>query len=90
MIRIYWGMFPYKPGKCLFRETCSHYIYDQTAIHGFKAGIKALKYRHRNCRRGYSLFKHPVTGKTQMLLKSGDIITEDQIAERFLRGKRCV
>lgn len=88
MIRIYWGMLPFKRANCLFKEPCSHYIYDQTAEHGFNAGIKAMKYRYCNCRRGYSLFKHPVTGETQMLLKYGDIITEDKIAKRFLKGKK--
>ncbi len=89
IIRMYWNLVPvYKRGPCLFKKTCSHYIYDQTADYGLIAGIKAFLFRYLNCRGGFSLFKNPHTGKTQMVLRSNKIIGEDDIAPRFLRREK--
>ncbi|MFO7720471.1 MAG: membrane protein insertion efficiency factor YidD [Gillisia sp.] len=89
-IRMYWKWVPLpQRGPCLFSTTCSHHIYDQTAAHGFLAGIKAFLFRYKNCRGGFSMFKNPLTGKTQMILRSNKIIGEDEIAPRFLREERC-
>jgi hypothetical protein len=86
LIRMYWNVVPiHKRGPCLFKKTCSHHIYDQTLAHGFLAGMKAFFFRYKNCRGGFSMFKNPLTGKTQMLLRSNKIIGEDDIAPRFLR-----
>ncbi|MCJ7759310.1 MAG: membrane protein insertion efficiency factor YidD [Gillisia sp.] len=91
IIRMYWNMVPiYKRGPCLFKKTCSHYIYDQTVAHGFIAGIKAFLFRYLNCRGGFSLFKNPLTGETQMVLRSNKIIGENEIAPRFLRRAKSV
>jgi len=88
-IRTYWKWVPFpQRGPCLFSTTCSHYIYDQTAAHGFIAGIKAFFFRYKNCRGGFSLFNNPLTGKTQMILRSNKIIGEEEIAPRFLREKK--
>jgi hypothetical protein len=91
IIRMYWNMVPvYKRSPCLFKKPCSHHIYDQTTAHGFKAGIKAFFFRYKNCRGGFSLFKNPLTGKTQMVLRSNKIIGEDEIAPRFLKRERSL
>ena len=89
IIRMYWNLVPvYERGPCLFKKTCSHYIYDQTTTCGFIAGIKAFLFRYTNCRGGFSLFKNPLTGKTQMVLRSNKIIGEDEIAPRFLSREK--
>jgi len=80
----------YKRSPCLFKKPCSHHIYDQTTAHGFKVGIKAFFFRYKNCRGGFSLFKNPLTGKTQMVLRSNKIIGEDEIAPRFLKRERSL
>jgi len=74
----------YNSGTCLFSTTCSHHIYDQTAAHGLIAGIKTFVFCYKNCHGGFSLFKNPLTGKIQMLLRFNKIIGEDEIAPRFL------
>jgi len=90
-IRMYWNLVPvYKRGPCLFKKTCSHHIYDQTVAYGFIAGTKAFLFRYKNCRGGFSLFKNPLTGKTQIVLRSNKIIGEDEIAPRFLRRAKSV
>ncbi len=39
IIRMYWNLVPvYKRGPCLFKKTCSHYIYDLTTDYGLIAG----------------------------------------------------
>jgi len=87
---MYWNWVPVpQRGPCLFSTPCSRHIYDQTTAHGFFAGIKAFLFRYKNCRGGFSLFKNPLTGKTQMILRSNKIIGEDEIATRFLREERC-
>jgi len=78
----------YERGPCLFKKTCSHHIYDQTAAHGFIAGIKAFLFHYKNRLGGFSLFKNPLTGKTQMILRSNKIIGEDEIVPRFWRRER--
>ncbi|EHQ01488.1 membrane protein insertion efficiency factor YidD [Gillisia limnaea] len=89
-IRMYWKWVPVpQRGSCLFSTTCSHYIYEQTNDLGFLAGLKAFGFRYRNCREGYSLFKNPVTGKTQMVLRTNQIIGEDEISPSFLSKKSC-
>lgn len=89
-ISMYWKWVPVpQRGACLFSISCSHHIYDQTAAYGLIAGIKAFFFRYKNCRGGFSLFKNPLTGKTQMILRSNKIIGEDEIAPRFLREERC-
>jgi len=86
LIRIYWRIIPSdKRRKCVFKISCSRYVFKITTEQGFLKGIKALKYRYDNCRSDCTLFIHPVNGSKQMLLPSGDIIEENEIAENFMR-----
>jgi len=52
-IHIYWLI----PGKsrrtCIFKESCSRYVYRITNKHGFKKGLSALKERKQQCQPGY-------------------------------------
>jgi len=85
IIRIYWHLKPKnRPPRCLFRHNCSNYIYDQTKQNGWIAGLQAFWFRVNNCRPGYFIFKDPETGKTLMQLRTGKIISEEEIAERLL------
>lgn len=85
IIRLYWLVKPNnsKP-KCLFRKSCSHYVYEITLEKGFLKGLKALKFRFKNCRNGFELFKNPINSTTNMVLPSKIIIEENEIAERLL------
>ena len=53
LIRIYWLIPKSKRTRCIFKETCSHYIYRVTKQYGFKKGILALKERKIKCKPGY-------------------------------------
>lgn len=85
IIRFYWFTKSKnsKP-KCIFRKSCSHYVYEITQEQGYLKGLKTLKFRFENCRNEFELFKNPISNKTNMLLPSRIIIEEDEIAERLL------
>jgi putative component of membrane protein insertase Oxa1/YidC/SpoIIIJ protein YidD len=84
-IRFYWFTKSKnsKP-KCIFRKSCSHYVYEITQDQGLLKGLKAFVFRYENCRGYIQIFKNPINNKTNMLLSSRIIIEEDEIAERLL------
>ena len=53
LIKFYWKITIYKKHKCIFRESCSRYVYRITEKEGFLSGIKALIQRYNQCRPGY-------------------------------------
>lgn len=85
MIKLYWLLIPKtKRKKCIFRKSCSHYVFEILEQQGFLSGLKAFRFRYNNCRSGFEIFKNPVTSEMQMLLPSNQIIDRDEIAERLL------
>jgi hypothetical protein len=56
-IRLYWLIPKSYRRSCIFKESCSHYVFNATEASGFKVGIKAFKARYNQCRRGYFLFE---------------------------------
>ena len=77
-IRIYWKIPTRLHEKCIFRESCSHYVYRMAKEHGFKAGIKALRERNDLCRPGYVVYCSE--GRYYLQTASGRIIDEKDIA----------
>lgn len=85
MVRLYWfSKSKNSNPKCIFRKSCSHYVYEITQKQGYLKGLKAFVFRYRNCRGYIQVFKNPISNKTNMLLSSRIIIEEDEIAERLL------
>jgi len=85
IIRIYWKFIPEnKRRKCIFRQTCSNYVYEETKNKGLISGIKALIFRFKNCRPNYDIYVDYRTGKKLMRLKTGIIIDENQIAKNLI------
>jgi putative component of membrane protein insertase Oxa1/YidC/SpoIIIJ protein YidD len=85
MIKLYWLSKPKnsKP-KCIFKKSCSHYVYEIAQQQGFLKGLKAFWFRYKNCRGTIQIFKNPINNKTNMLLPSRIIMDENEIAERLL------
>ena len=81
-IRIYW-LLPKKYRRhCLFKESCSHYVYNITFSGGFLNGIKALKQRIKQCRPGYQiLFDNQ---EIFILLNDGNRISSKDASVRLL------
>jgi uncharacterized protein len=83
LIELYWKIIPPdRRRSCLFKETCSHYVYRQTCEYGFFKGIKALRTRMKKCRKGYQLY----TGNKGFELKlvDGSIVDEEEISPNLL------
>lgn len=89
VIRLYRALkAPARKPKCIFRQSCSHYVYAVTEREGLHRGVLALRFRLRNCRHGFHLFDDPADGTRRMILPGGLLIGEEEIAERFLVGLR--
>lgn len=85
IIQLYWFLKSKKSKpKCIFKKSCSHYVYDITKNHGFIKGIKAFNFRYKNCRNGFEIFKNPITNEIEMMLPSQIIIKNNEISNRLL------
>ncbi|MCW3160776.1 membrane protein insertion efficiency factor YidD [Chryseobacterium oryctis] len=85
IIRIYWLIFPpEKRRKCIFKTSCSKYVYQETIEKGIISGLKALKFRFRNCRSTAILHKNPSTNNLQVILPNNQILEEKDISEYLL------
>jgi len=83
-IRIYWLIPDSKRRNCLFKKSCSRFVFETTTNNGFAAGLKALRYRFATCRQGAALYINPCSGKAEMILANNDILRHDEIAIRLL------
>jgi uncharacterized protein len=73
MIRIYWLLPKSRRRKCLFKESCSHYVFTLTSNKGLREGLRTLKLRLKQCRPGYYIFKTG-DGKEWIILKDKTVI----------------
>lgn len=85
-IKAYWLIPGSFHDKCIFRESCSHYVYRITNEKGIKAGICALKERNKQCRPGYILYRY--NGRIYLKTAEGEIYPEEQIALSLLRSSK--
>lgn len=85
MIRLYWlSKSKNSKPKCIFKKSCSNYVYEITKQQGFLKGLKAFGFRYKNCRADILIFKNPINNKINILLPSKIIIEENEIAKRLL------
>ncbi len=70
---MYWLLPKGRRRECLFKESCSHYVFALIKSKGLKKGFKALLLRLKQCRPGYYTFKTE-DGKEWILLKDKSII----------------
>ncbi|WP_299762436.1 membrane protein insertion efficiency factor YidD [uncultured Dokdonia sp.] len=84
-IRLYWKLIPASRRKrCLFKESCSHYVYNITKAKGFITGVSALHYRYKHCRSGYTILQVP---SQKILVSSNNIVfQEEEIHPRLLNN----
>jgi putative component of membrane protein insertase Oxa1/YidC/SpoIIIJ protein YidD len=82
---MYWNCIPpAKRKKCIFKKSCSNYVFEVTQKEGFISGLKAFSFRYKNCRGNFQIFKNPINDKIQMILPSQIIIEREEIAERLI------
>lgn len=85
LIKIYWKLVPkYKRRKCIFRISCSQFVYSETLNNGLIAGVKCFRFRFNNCR-GIHDIAIDSNGKRRIWLKSGLLVGEDEIREDYLK-----
>ena len=77
-IRIYWRIPTKLHQKCIFRETCSHYVYRIASNQGFLAGVAALRERNELCRPGYVVYRYQ--GHYYLKTANGTIVEDQDIA----------
>jgi putative component of membrane protein insertase Oxa1/YidC/SpoIIIJ protein YidD len=79
IIKLYWNLIPEsKRRTCLFKESCSNYVFRHTNEFGFLKGILAFRSRVKKCRGGYEIY----TGQNgfEMRLADGSTIMEEEIS----------
>ncbi len=85
IIHCYWRLIPKeKRRSCIFKKSCSNYVFEITKRDGFFAGAKALLFRYNNCRGELTFFKNPLTLRTQVVLKSGIVIEDSELSENLV------
>jgi putative component of membrane protein insertase Oxa1/YidC/SpoIIIJ protein YidD len=75
-IRIYWLVPSQARRKCLFKESCSRYVYRITKAHGFWEGVRALKKRSGQCTHGYAHYS--IEGQEWVILKDQSVVERSQ------------
>lgn len=81
-IKMYWFLIPAnKRKKCLFKKSCSHYVFDITKEDGITKGLKALNFRFKHCRPDYYII-NGVDGKI-LISAHNEVFDANEIAERL-------
>lgn len=86
LIRLYWAwaLWPASVRRtCLFRQSCSRHVYRTTRRQGLRAGWRALRQRHRQCRAGACGFRHPLSGAWFLWLPDGTFLPQPEAARRL-------
>ena len=83
LIKIYqWFISKHYRRKCLFRESCSNYVFRIIKEKGIGAGVKALEYRTHNCKPNYFLIKND--DKILLITAQNEVLEEEFIDEQVL------
>ncbi|QQX77230.1 membrane protein insertion efficiency factor YidD [Aequorivita iocasae] len=82
IIKCYWLIIPRSSRrKCLFKVSCSHYVYQQTKINGH-AGLRALLFRIKNCNPSYQIID---LGDEKILVtKTNKVFSEKELNKLIL------
>lgn len=83
LIRFYWLVVPEKLKRvCLFKESCSNYVYRITLADGFFEGLNGLRKRMRQCSSEYRLY----TSKNgfEVLLSDRTIVNQEEISPELI------
>jgi len=80
VIRAYWLVWPQRRRRrCIYRETCSKYVFRMTENFGLRAGLKALWQRYRSCRPGYEICT--AGGSIHVKLVDGTLLPATEASE---------
>jgi uncharacterized protein len=77
IIRLYWLIPKKKRKHCIFKETCSQYIYRITKHYGLQKSILAYKKRKLQCKAGYYYLTNSTIRLADGCIVSSSILRED-------------
>ena len=84
-IWLYWKAVPTnKRRKCLFKVSCSNYVYKKTRNEGFVSGLRALRFRIQNCNSNYIIIE--VDGENLLISRTNEIFKENVINKSVLKS----
>ncbi|MBC8280490.1 MAG: membrane protein insertion efficiency factor YidD, partial [Chloroflexi bacterium] len=85
LIRVYWFLSPafFAKRSCIFRLSCSNFVYQSTIQYGSVAGFRALVWRYRSCRPGYTVASDS-RGDLKVRLVTGRVVPGSEIVESIL------
>ncbi len=82
-IKSYWRLVPQKRRrKCLFKVSCSHYVYQQIKENGVSMGLRALHYRIQNCNAHYHIIE--IEDEKVLVTKTHKVIRERELSHFIL------
>ena len=84
VIRLYWVIPKKYRRSCLFKESCSHFVYKITKEKGFICGIGIFMQRRKQCRSGYQILVN-VNEVTKIRLADGSYASEIDLSEKMLK-----
>jgi putative component of membrane protein insertase Oxa1/YidC/SpoIIIJ protein YidD len=77
-IEYYWNTVSESNRRvCLYKTSCSRFVYAEIEKNGFIAGVKAYIFRVRNCNYQYVINSN--NGKIQIQTKHGQLLLEEEI-----------
>lgn len=86
-VRFYWQWWPHRwKRSCLFRESCSQFVYRVAGESGSLAGLGAFWYRVRTCRPGYHL--NVAGDQVELVLRDGSTLAESFMAPDLAMAAR--
>ena len=84
IIRSYWFLIPKsKRRRCLFKLSCSNYVFRKTKKEGFIEGLKALRFRVDNCNSNYCIIE--LDGQMILVTNSNKIFYEHEMSNSILK-----
>lgn len=85
MIKLYWKFIPEsKRRKCLFKVSCSNYVYRKTKEKGLVGGLKALLFRIHNCNSKYNIIE--VDNKKLLVSSRFKVFNKNEINHSILNS----
>ncbi len=85
VIRLYWWLIPTgKRRSCIYRKSCSRYVYDVTDDKGLLAGLRALTNRVNTCRPNHEIIYLDKEHTLLIKLANGTILQQDEISESIV------
>jgi len=82
IIKIYWIVLPKsKRRRCLFKTSCSNHVYSKAKSEGLISGLKALKFRMKNCNPYYNIIE---INNEKILISSRHVLFKEKVINQSI------